>query len=265
MTLLEEEAFNKIHEAWKRVGYPFEELTPSYATSIGASGDRPAALAELMGIVVNDGVKMPVVRFENFHYAQGTPYETILKKDIDQGERIFAPEIAKAARGALVGVVAGGTAIRLNNIYSNLDGAPFSVGGKTGTGDHRKQSINSNGEVIESKFISRAATFTFFIGERYFGVITAYVEGENAGQYHFTSSLPVQIIKFLKPVLSPLINNTLSFKLNNPLITHSESASAHPWHYSATCTTSSSTGCMSRNPPRSISIAPLPSTLSFTT
>ncbi len=218
MTLLEEEAFNKIHEAWKRVGYPFEELTPSYATSIGASGDRPAALAELMGIVVNDGVKMPVVRFENFHYAQGTPYETILKKDIDQGERIFAPEIAKAARGALVGVVAGGTAIRLNNIYSNLDGAPFSVGGKTGTGDHRKQSINSNGEVIESKFISRAATFTFFIGERYFGVITAYVEGENAGQYHFTSSLPVQIIKFLKPVLSPLINNTLSFKLNNPLI-----------------------------------------------
>ena len=217
MTLLEEEAFNKIHEAWKRVGYPFEELTPSYATSIGASGDRPAALADLMGIVVNDGVRLPVVRFESFHYAQGTPYETILKKGVDQGERIFAPEIAKAARGALVGVVAGGTAVRLNNVYTNIDGLPMIVGGKTGTGDHRKQSLSANGEVIESKFISRAATFTFFIGERYFGVITAYVEGDNAGQYHFTSSLPVQIVKFLKPVLSPLINNSLSLNPANPL------------------------------------------------
>ena len=217
MTLLEEEAFNKIHAAWKRVGYPFEELTPSYATSIGASGDRPAALADLMGIVVNDGVKMPVVRFESLHYAEGTPYETILKKGVDQGERIFAPEIAKAARGALVGVVAGGTAIRLNNVYANVDGVPLSVGGKTGTGDHRKQSMSADGEVVESKFISRAATFTFFIGERYFGVITAYVEGDNAGQYHFTSSLPVQIVKFLKPVLSPLINNTIPVKLSNPL------------------------------------------------
>ena len=217
MTLLEEEAFNKIHAAWKRVGYPFEELTPSYATSIGASGDRPAALADLMGIVVNDGIKMPDVRFETLHYAEGTPYETILKKSVDQGERIFAPEIAKAARGALVGVVTGGTAIRLNNVYANIDGVPLSVGGKTGTGDHRKQTMSANGEVIESKFISRAATFTFFIGERYFGVITAYVEGDNAGQYHFTSSLPVQIVKFLKPVLSPLINNTIPVKLNNPL------------------------------------------------
>ncbi len=217
LTLLEEEAFDKIHEAWQRVGYPFDELTPSYATSIGASGDRPAALADLMGIIVNDGVKLPVVRFENFHYAQGTPYETILKKDIDQGERIFAPEIARAARGALVGVVAGGTAVRLNAIYKNVNGASLIVGGKTGTGDHRKQTMNARGEVIDTQFISRAATFTFFIGERYFGVITAYVEGENAGDYHFTSSLPVQIVKFLNPVLSPLINNTMPVKLNTPL------------------------------------------------
>ena len=64
--------------------------------------------------------------------------------------------------------------------------------------------------MIESKFISRAATFTFFLGDHFFGVITAYVEGGNAGLYHFTSSLPVQIVKFLKPILSPLINNTPS-------------------------------------------------------
>ena len=198
MTLLEAEAFKEIHRAWKRVGYPFGALTPSYATSIGASGDRPAALAELTGILLNDGIRLPFVRFESLHYAQGTPYETIMNKTPDQGKRIFAPEIAKVARGAMIGVVDGGTAARLNGVYTDAEGKPLVVGGKTGTGDHR----------IDSKFISRAAVFTFFLGERFFGVITAYVQGDNAGNYHFTSSLPVQIVKFLKPTLSPLINNT---------------------------------------------------------
>jgi membrane peptidoglycan carboxypeptidase len=209
MTLLEAEAFKEIHRAWKRVGYPFGALTPSYATSIGASGDRPAALAELTGILLNDGVKLPVVRFESLHYAQGTPYETLLNKTPDQGQRILAPEIAKVARGAMIGVVDGGTASRLNGIYTDAEGKALSVGGKTGTGDHRKEIWGTGGRLIESKFISRAATFTFFLGDRFFGVITAYVQGDNAGLYHFTSSLPVQIVKFLKPTLSPLINNTL--------------------------------------------------------
>ncbi len=206
MTLLEIEAFRAIHKAWQRVGYPFEELTPSYATSIGASGDRPVALAELMGILRNDGMKLPFVRFESLHFAQGTPYETVLNKSLDPGERVFAPEIAKVARGALSGVVEGGTAARLNGIYTNAAGKPLTVGGKTGTGDHRKEIWGPGGRLIESKFISRAAVFTFFIGERFFGVITAYVAGDDAGSYHFTSSLPVQIMRHLKPTLSPLIN-----------------------------------------------------------
>lgn len=219
MTLLEQEAFKEIHQAWQRVGYPFEALTPSYATSIGASGDRPVALAELMGILRNDGVKLPIVRFESLHYAQATPYETLLDKSPDQGERIFPPELARAARAALVGVVEGGTAGRLSGIYTDVEGKPLSVGGKTGTGDHRKQAWGAGGRMLEAKFISRAATFTFFIGERFFGVITAYVEGENAGEYHFTSSLPVQIMKFLKPVLSPLINNIPRTEPEKPAVT----------------------------------------------
>ncbi len=209
MMLLEAEAFKEIHRAWKRVGYPFGALTSSYATSIGASGDRPAALAELTGILLNDGIRLPIVRFESLHYAQGTPYETLLNKAPDQGERIFAPEIAKVARGAMIGVVDGGTAGRLNGIYTDAEGKPLVVGGKTGTGDHQKEIWGAGGRLIESKFISRAAVFTFFLGDRFFGVITAYVQGDNAGNYHFTSSLPVQIVKFLKPTLSPLINNTL--------------------------------------------------------
>ncbi|MGR8942181.1 MAG: transglycosylase domain-containing protein, partial [Gammaproteobacteria bacterium] len=206
MTMLEAEAFQKIHEYWKRVGYPFSRLTPSYATSIGASGDRPVALAELVGILLNDGVRLPVVRFENLHFAEATPYETVLDKKPDVGQRIFAPEVARAARGAMIGVVEGGTAARLKDIYTDRDGKPLAVGGKTGTGDHRKEMFGPGGRLIGSKFISRAAVFTFFIGDRFFGVFTAYVAGKEAGNYNFTSSLPVQIVRFLKPTLTPLIN-----------------------------------------------------------
>jgi len=206
MTLLEQEAFKEIHTAWKRVGYPFGKLTPSYATSIGASGDRPAALAELMGILLNDGIKLPTVRFESLRFAEKTPYETVFSKRPDKGQRIFAPEIAKVARGALIGVVEGGTASRLRGVYTGSDSKPLAVGGKTGTGDHRQEIWGEKGHLIESKFISRAATFVFFLGDNFFGVITAYVAGANAEQYHFTSSLPVQIVKFLQPTLSPLLS-----------------------------------------------------------
>jgi membrane peptidoglycan carboxypeptidase len=208
MTLLEQEAFKEIHHAWKRVGYPFNALTPSYATAIGASGDRPAALADLMGILLNDGIKLPVVRFESLHFAQGTPYETLMDKSPTRGRRMFAPEIAKAARSALVGVVEGGTASRLRGAYRDANGKALVMGGKTGTGDHRKEIWGAGGRLIESKFISRAAVFTFFLGDRFFGVITAYVEGANAGNYHFTSSLPVQILRSLEPTLAPLIKST---------------------------------------------------------
>jgi membrane peptidoglycan carboxypeptidase len=206
MTLLEDEAFKQIHTAWDRLGYPFSSLTPSYATSIGASGDRPAALAELMGILRNDGAKLSTVRFDRLHYAQATPYETLLDKTPEPGQQLLAPELAKVARGALIGVVEAGTAGRLKGIYKDAAGKPLSVGGKTGTGDHRREIWGAGGRLIDTVFISRAATFTFFLGDRFFGVMTAYVAGSNAEAYHFTSSLPVQIIKFLEPTLAPLLN-----------------------------------------------------------
>jgi membrane peptidoglycan carboxypeptidase len=205
MTLLEDDAFKQIHDAWERLGYPFASLTPSYATAIGASGDRPAALAELIGIINNDGIRLPAVRFSHLHYAKATPYETILDKTPETGQQVLLPEVAHAARSALIGVVANGTAGRLNGVYKDESGKPLAVGGKTGTGDHRKEKWGAGGQLIESKFVSRAATFTFFLGDRFFGVITAYVTGDNAESYHFTSSLPVQILKFLEPTLSPLL------------------------------------------------------------
>jgi cell division protein FtsI/penicillin-binding protein 2 len=170
-----------------------------------------------MGVLQNDGVRLPAIRFDSLHFASATPYETILKKQPEQGERIFPSEVARVARGALAGVVEGGTASRLRGVYTDSNGKPLLVGGKTGTGDHRKQVWGERGRLLQSKFISRAATFVFFLGDRFFGVITAYVEGPNAERYHFTSSLPVQIIKYLKPTLSPLLN-IAEDKNRSPLI-----------------------------------------------
>jgi hypothetical protein len=121
-------------------------------------------------------------------------------------------------------VVANGTAARLNGVYKDANGHPLAVGGKTGTGDHRKEKWGVGGQLIESKFISRAATFSFFLGDRFFGVITAYVAGDNAESYHFTSSLPVQILKFLQPTLTPLLhkNDSVLSRLSTASLTNSQ-------------------------------------------
>lgn len=204
-TLVEKEVFAEISEAWRRMGYPFADLTPSYAAAIGASGDRPAALAELMGILLNDGIRYPTVRFDSFHFAAGTPFETRMERRPAQGQRVLSPEAAAVARDALTEVVNQGTAVRLRGAYKTPDRQPLVVGGKTGTGDHVRKMFGSNGRVTGSRVISRTATFVFFLGDRHFGALTAYVTGPDAARYHFTSSLPVQVLKSLTPVIEPLI------------------------------------------------------------
>ncbi len=204
-TLLEVEAFEQIHRTWKRLGYPFESLVPSYATSIGVSGDRPAALAELMGILINDGVRYPSVRAQELHFAQDTPFETILQPEREGGEQVLHPEIARVVRQAIVGVVEQGTARRVHGAFAFADSTLLAVGGKTGTGDNRHEIYGAGAKLIDSQITSRTATFVFLIGDRFFGTITAYVAGKDAAGYKFTSSLPVQVLKVLAPKLMPLI------------------------------------------------------------
>jgi membrane peptidoglycan carboxypeptidase len=205
-TLVELEAFLEIHKAWQRLGYPFDYLTPSYATALGSSGDRPAALAELMGILLNDGVRQPTLRVDALRFATGTPYETHFTAHPPAGVRVLPAEVARAARRALTLVVEGGTAKRLRGVFTAPDGTPLAVGGKTGTGDHRFETFGKGGVLLSSRVVSRSGTFVFFIGERYFGVLTAYVQGPDAARYQFTSALPTQILKTLAPLLRVEIN-----------------------------------------------------------
>jgi hypothetical protein len=60
--------------------------------------------------------------------------------------------------------------------------------------------------VVSSRVVNRAATFTFYVGDRFFGTVTAFVPGAQAAGYDFTSALPVQIMKELEPALRPLLH-----------------------------------------------------------
>ena len=62
------------------------------------------------------------------------------------------------------------------------------------------------GGLISSRVVDRTATFVFFLGDRFFGTVTAYVPGPDAESFRFTSAIAVQLLKALKPELEPLIN-----------------------------------------------------------
>ena len=203
--LLERDAFTEINRDWRRLGYPFSSLTPSYATALGASGDRPAALAELMGIIVNRGMRMPVSRLQRLDFAAGTPFETRLEQSTLKGERVLPEEVADVVRPVLLMVVDGGTAKRLKGAFVRSDGSVIDVGGKTGTGDHRFDVFSAGGGLISSRVVNRSATFVFLIGDRFFGTLTAYVHEPYAAKYTFTSALSAQVLKALAPALLPLV------------------------------------------------------------
>jgi membrane peptidoglycan carboxypeptidase len=195
----EEDAFARMTPYWRRLGFPFEHLVPSLATAIGSSADRPIALAELMGIILNDGVRLPILRVDRLRFAGGTPYETVFEPQAQQGERVMDRAVARALRQVLAGVIQNGTARRLANAFVTKDGKPILAGGKTGSGDNRYETRRF------SRAVSRTGTFAFYLGDRYFGVMTAYVGEDKAARYVFTSALPVTALKLLAPTLTALL------------------------------------------------------------
>lgn len=200
--ILEEEIFKQILVEWQSLGYPFKEVVPSLATALGSSGDTPASLAKLVGIIINDGRLANDRTIERLHFAERTPYEVHLEGKKDQEIRqVLDPTIAKVMRSVLKEVVDDGTAIRLKGSLKGL-----SIGGKTGTGDNRLEVHGSDGSVLDSKALSRTATFVFYIGENWFGNITVYVGKDEAETSSFTSSYPVALLKILGKEIEDFID-----------------------------------------------------------
>lgn len=203
--IMEEDAFAEIGKAWKRLGYPFERLVPSYATSLGASGDTPKALADLAGILINNGMRQPALTVRELHFGEGTPVETLLAARTPPGVRVLHPEIAALVRARMTGVVEKGTGRRAFHAFTRPDGTFIPLAGKTGTGDNRFKVFASAGRLTSERVVNRTATFVFLIGDRFYGTVTAFVPGEAAGDFRFTSALAVQVLKDLAPDLGPLI------------------------------------------------------------
>jgi len=201
-TQIEQNAFARMTPYWQRLGFPFERLVSSYATAIGNSSDRPTALAELMGIIVNDGELRPIIRLEELRFAPGTPYHTVMQPSPASSARVVPPPVARALKDVLAGVVQEGTARRLAKAFVGPDGTPILAGGKTGSGDNRFKSFSRRGGLVSARAVNRTATFVFYIGDRYFGVVTASVLGKDADHYRFTSALPVTVLKLLAPAIN---------------------------------------------------------------
>jgi len=209
-TLMEEEAFDEIVKRWRRQGYPFAQLVPSLGTALGSSGDTPAALAELAGIILSGGLRYPNVRVTGLHFGAGTPMETELRRTPGEPERVFAPQVAVVLRQAMTGVVEQGTARPAYQSMRTRNGEVLTIGGKTGTGDNRLEQYGPGGVLIKSRVVNRTATFVFTIGDRYFGTLVAYVPGAEAANFDFTSALPVMIFRHLSPTLLPVVDPPLA-------------------------------------------------------
>jgi membrane peptidoglycan carboxypeptidase len=206
--LLEEDAFHEIWKAWKPLGYPFDSLVPSYATSIGVSGDTPRALAELAGIIANGGIRYPVETVRQLTFASSTPMETTVAFQPGSGESVISPAIASLVYDAMLGVVQNGTGRRAFRAFVLPNGKAIQVAGKTGTGDNRFKVFAKGSEIVADRPVNRTAAFVFIIGDRLFGTVMAFVPSQNASSYEFTSALAVQILKDLAPTLQPLISDS---------------------------------------------------------
>src|SRR5207302_3182764 len=95
---MERDAFIRMTPYWQKLGFPFKTMVPSYASAIGSSSDRPVALADLVGILVNDGMRRSSVSLRTVDFASGTPYETRLERAPEKSERVLAPEVAATVR-----------------------------------------------------------------------------------------------------------------------------------------------------------------------
>jgi membrane peptidoglycan carboxypeptidase len=176
------DAFKEIHKHWKKFDYPFNRLIPSLATSIGSSGDNPTALAKLIGVVLRGGKLCKDRRFTKLAFGKDTPYFTELTP-YDDCKEVLNKSIADVVKNALKSVVEKGTAIRVKDKFK------YAVGGKTGTGDNRIKKTNY--------VLNRTGTFAFYIGDKWFGAITIFVDGKSASEFHFTSSLPLRVLEIL--------------------------------------------------------------------
>jgi hypothetical protein len=118
--------------------------------------------------------------------------------------------------------------VRARGVFFGADRKPLRIGGKTGTGDNRFESFGPGHQLIESRLVDRTATFVFFVGDRLYGTVTAFVPGAQAANYHFTSSLAVSFVRALAPELRALIDESADKSVEQPQLATLSGEAADP-------------------------------------
>lgn len=214
--MLEQEAFTHIHKTWKEKGFPFDRMVPSIASALGASGDTPAALAELAGVILNNGVRQPHRMIREVRFGQNTPYEFHTTKEGGASRRVLDENIARIVLREMQGVVEKGTARRAFQSVTLSNGTVLPLGAKTGTGDNRIKNIGAGGVTTSSTVSNRTAAFVFTIDDRFFGTLIAYVPGSDAADHAFTSALPVQVFKAMIPSIRSVLDKSYGVETKSP-------------------------------------------------
>ncbi|MFN3827676.1 MAG: transglycosylase domain-containing protein [Micavibrio sp.] len=218
---IEEIAFTHLHKMWKKNGFAFDRMVPSLGSALGDSGDTPAALSEFVGIITNDGLRKPSLRFTELTLAPQTDQRTReYSRTPRAATQVIPKEVAQITLEAMQSVVSEGTARRIG-MPTLSDGRPLIIGGKTGTGDNREKSFSRGGGLRTAEVKNRTATFVFEItepvsGKKFFGTVLAYVDGAAAAKHKFTSALPSQIEKNLLKILQPYLDEVCALPEPKP-------------------------------------------------
>jgi len=73
-------------------------------------------------------------------------------------------------------------------------------------GDNRYHIYGRHGYLRGERVVDRTSTFVFFLANRFFGTITAFVQGPRAIAFSFSSKRAVQLLRALRPQLEPLLH-----------------------------------------------------------
>ena len=149
----------------------------------------------------------------------------MLVRPPEPGERILPRRGGGDVAAALMDVVANGTAKRASGAFVDADGKPL---GDRRQDRHRRRTGRYSPR-SKDREVSRSAAFAFFIGDRFFGVVTAHVPGDKASHYKFTSALPTQVLKVLAPALQPLITSPPRAARNAKVVAKVEQKSNRPF------------------------------------
>lgn len=222
---LEYAAFReKIHPLLVDMGYPFPADNPSAAWVLGGTGNTQKAQIKFQSNVQHDGLDVQDRAIVSLEYAEGVKtFNRVATSPIRPPKRVTPVEVAQVMQKLLRGVAERGTLKSIEKAFEDpaIPGAKgakpaeqelrYLVSGKTGTSRNEKYKMGPGGSKTVAESKSLTSTVMFMVtdtktGQKYQGVMLAYVLGSNSAKHHFSSALSLAVVNnVLAPTLKKLM------------------------------------------------------------